>query len=214
MRNSYKYANLDLTGKRHERLVVLRKADHGRSWWVCKCDCGQITFVRSSNLTSGAVKSCGCLKHKPHNKTHGESQSKLYRCWTSMIYRCENPKNHAYRWYGERGIKVCKEWQTYENFKEWVEKTRPNENCTIDRIDTDGDYCPENCRWVDAKDQANNRRTNIVIEYGGKIMNLMQWSEYLGIDYKLIHNRMFKLGWDFEKAISTPVDTKKRNRSK
>ena len=207
-------ALIDLTGQRFNCLTVIERAENttkGIARWKCKCDCGNYTIVRGSNLKTGAVKSCGCLNHIAYTKTHGESQTKLYRHWRSMIYRCSNPKNRAYKWYGERGIKVCEEWQTYEGFKKWVLETRPKEDYSVERINVNGDYCPENCTWIPLSEQANNRTSCINFEHCGKTMNLMEWCKTLNLDYKRVHNRIFKLGWDFEKAISTPVNENKRN---
>lgn len=208
---------IDLTGRRFGKLTVegLASADKGILVWNCVCDCGNITLVRGNNLRSGAVQSCGCLKHKQsHNRTHGESQSKLYRHWRSMIYRCLSPKHKAYKWYGGRGITVCQEWQTYEGFRAWVLCTRPDESYTVERIDVNGNYSPENCTWIPMNEQANNRTSCIMISHNNRTQNLTEWCNEYGLDYKLVHNRLFKLGWDFEKAISTPVDKTKRNKTR
>jgi hypothetical protein len=129
-----------------------------------------------------------------------------------MVRRCEKPNCKAYKWYGKRGIKVCEEWKTYEGFKAWVLATRPREDYTVERIDVNGDYCPSNCTWIPISEQANNRTTCVLIEYNGKKQNLMQWCEELGLTYKRVHNRMHKLGWSFERAISEPVNVEKRNK--
>ena len=198
---------IEMTGKRFNLLTVEgpAKSKNGKSYWNCLCLCGNKTVVSGSNLRNGAVKSCGCLQHEPRNRTHGESKTKLYRHWISMIYRCQNPKNQAYKWYGARGIKVCQKWQTFEGFKKWVEETRTNEEYTVERIDVNGDYCPENCTWIPLSSQANNRRSNVMIEYNGKRQNLTDWCKELNLNYKRVHNRIYKLGWDFSKAISMPV---------
>lgn len=205
---------IDRTGEKYNHLLVLglEAITNGKPAWKCRCDCGKITVVRGSNLVSGAVKSCGCLRNTPYNKTHGDSNTKLYRHWKSMIYRCTKPNHPAYRWYGARGISVCDEWLDYENFKKWAIETQPDKSYTVDRIDVNGNYCPENCRWATREEQANNRRSNIMFEYRGERKNLMQWSKCLNVGYKLLYNRINKLGWDFEKAITTPVDVKKRNK--
>lgn len=207
---------IDITGYKYNMLTVLRRVDNdknGQSRWECKCDCGNITVAKGANLKNGAVKSCGCLLHKaPKNKKHGESNTPLYQMWISMIYRCHNEKNQAYKFYGARGIRVCEEWHDYEAFKRWVEETKPEGKYTIERIDANGDYCPDNCTWITMSEQANNRRSNILIRYNGEEHNLMKWCEILNRDYKNVHNRMYKLGWSFEKAISTDIDISKRNK--
>lgn len=206
---------IDITGNKYNKLTVIGRVENGNkgaSRWKCLCDCGNITYVRGGNLKSGSVKSCGCLNKKPHYLIHGDSDKPLYAMWTSMMYRCHNPKNQAYKFYGARGISVCEEWHDYLKFKEWVESTKKEESLTIERIDVNGNYCPENCIWVSMKEQANNRRSNIIFEYNGEKHNLMEWCNLLGLNYKNIHNRIYKLGWSFEKAISTKIDESKRNK--
>lgn len=208
---------IDLTGNKYGRLTVIDRAENskdGRARWNCICDCGNATIVAARNLKSGSVKSCGCMSSRlqPTTKTHGDSTTKLYEKWCSMMNRCNNPNHPHYKDYGGRGIKVCEEWHNYSNFKKWVLNTRDNENLTIDRIDVNGDYCPENCRWATAKEQANNRRSNLIYVYNGESHNLNEWCEILGLNYYNVHNRIYKLKWTFEKAISTPIDISKRNK--
>lgn len=207
---------IDLTGQKFNHLTVegLNRSQNGTLFWDCICDCGKHTVVRGSNLKNGSVKSCGCINHIGHTRTHGESHTKLYERWISMIYRCTNPKHSAYKWYGARGIRVCNEWQSYEGYKKWVMATRPNETYTVERIDVDGDYCPDNCKWIPLSEQANNRTSCIMITHEGVTKNLTEWCSELGLEYKMVHNRLKKLGWTFEKAISTPVDTTKRNKAR
>lgn len=208
-------ALIDLTGKKFNRLTVIRRAESAKAGivsWECVCDCGNKTIVRGSNLKNGSVKSCGCLMHIGHNKIHGMSDTTLYRKWLSMLRRCNDPKYQAYKDYGARGIKVCDEWHDFITFKKWVDATRSSEDLTLERIDVNGNYCPENCSWITLSEQASNRRSCVMIEYNGETHNLNDWCEKLGLRYKLIHNRMHKLGWSFEKAIHTPVDVSKRNK--
>ena len=206
---------IDLTGKKFNQLTVIRRAKNARPGivqWECICDCGNKTIVRGSNLKNGSVKSCGCLTHVSHNRTHGMSKTALYRKWWSMLRRCDDPKSQAYKYYGARGIKVCKEWHDFETFKKWVDTTRTSEDLTLERKDVNGDYCPKNCIWISMSEQANNRRSCVIIEYNGETHHLTDWCKKLGLNYKLVHNRMHKLGWSFDKAIHTPVDASKRNK--
>lgn len=203
---------IDLTGKRFNKLTVLNRipTKDGITRWECVCDCGNITNVRGSNLKNGSVKSCGCLIYEKHNTSH-MSHTRLGNIYYDMKNRCTNPKDRAYSRYGGRGITICDEWLKSDNFFKWALDNGYKDGLTLDRIDNNKGYSPENCRWATAKEQANNRRSCVMITYNGKTQNLMQWCEELELDYKLIHNRIHKLKWSFEKAVSEPVDEVKRN---
>lgn len=162
---------IDLTSKKYDRLTVIKRIKHNyqkEAMWLCRCDCGKMIETRGSSLRAGLTKSCGCLqlewaqKHIP-NKTHGLTNERLYRVWMGMRQRCYLKTNNRYKHYGGRGIRVCDEWQDYLNFRKWAlthgyDSKAKRGKCTIDRIDVDGNYEPSNCRWVDAKTQANNTR--------------------------------------------------------
>lgn len=204
---------IDLTGQKFNLLKALEVesiSPNKQRIWKCLCDCGNITYVRSGNLKSGAVKSCGCLLHK--KKEYVVHRSPLYHRWNNIIRRCTDPKNLAYKNYGARGITVCKEWHNFKEFEKWAFANGYKKGLTIDRIDNSKGYFPENCRFTDIITQANNRRSNILFTYKGKTKDLQQWCNELGLNYKLVHNRIHKLKWDFEKAISVPCDVSKRNR--
>lgn len=169
----------EIIGHRFGKLVVncksSKKALSG-SMYECICDCGNTAIVAGSSLTSGHTRSCGCLRrlylqqHRPARKHGGESipgknhRERLYMVWSGMKERCYSPKNRRYKDYGGRGIEVCNEWRTdYGAFRDWAmangyDPEAPRGACTIDRIDVDGNYCPDNCRWVDNKTQCNNKR--------------------------------------------------------
>ena len=211
-------ALIDITGNRYGKLTVVCRAENapkGISRWECKCDCGKVVIVRGNNLRSGAVKSCGCLiKDKNANRaTHNMSQTRLYRTWAGIKARCYYTSQPAYKSYGARGIKMCDEWlHSFDAFAKWALSNGYQDDLTIERIDNDKGYNPDNCKWIGLGEQANNRHSNIKITYKGDTRNLSEWCKIYGKDYYLVHNRMYKLGWDFERAISEPVHAEKRNR--
>ena len=133
---------------------------------------------------------------------HGMSRSRLYHIWNSMKMRCINPKAISYKYYGEKGVKVCEEWQTFTPFMKWAMKNGYEEHLTIDRIDANGNYCPENCRWATPKEQQNNTSYNHVLEYCGEKHSVMEWSVILGIPHTTLYNRLQR-GWDINRALTT-----------
>ena len=137
-------------------------------------------------------------------KTHGESHTRLHNIWCGMNNRC-NPNHINTRGYAERGIKICDEWKSYEAFAEWARNSGYNDDLSIERIDVNGDYCPENCTWIAFSKQARNRRTTHWVTYNGVKMSLAEACEKAGLPYKQVFWRMARAGWSFEKAISTPM---------
>lgn len=214
----------DLTGKRFGRLVVVSKSDYKgggarpKIYWNCVCNCGNATVARVDQLKSGETLSCGCyqrdaasayMKAHPPQPRYGDSRERLHNIWYLMKYRCEDPTSPSYDRYGGRGINVCDEWDNgddgYFAFKKWSLANGYSKDLTIDRINNNGNYSPDNCRWVDMFVQSNNKRNNRTIEYNGEIHNLKQWSVISGIPYKVLHARLNRYGWDFEKAITQPL---------
>lgn len=210
---------IDLTGQKFGRLTVLSKTNKKQCnhiIWVCQCDCGNIKEVTGSDLHSGRIKSCGCLQresasnNREKRKTHGKTGTRLYGVWRDMKRRCNSSTASSYKNYGGRGIKVCEEWNDFENFYNWAMNSGYDENaegrsCTLDRIDVNGNYCPENCRWVDFTVQANNRRSNRLIKAFGKEMTISQWSKLTRINKSTLKQRLDN-GWSAEDSLITPPD--------
>lgn len=194
----------DLSGKRYGRLLVLSlfPTKRGDAYFECICDCGNKKVVKGVNLKRGSVKSCGCLRdeYEPRNKTHGMSNTRLFRIWVGMKQRCTNKNNKKYKIYGERGIKVSEEWlgeNGFENFKNWSNNNGYTDKLTIDRINVNGNYEPNNCRWVTAKEQANNTRSTIFITYNGETKPASEWAEIIGIRQDTLTRRK-RMGWSDE----------------
>lgn len=157
----------DITGQRFGRLVALQTIGMQNHCyiWECVCDCGNTTSVPIHHLLNGHTQSCGCLRRERYNKasySHGHSRTRLYRIWGNMKTRCTNPRAHNYHYYGGKGISVCYEWKNnFQAFYDWAMANGYAEGLVIDRIDSDGDYCPENCRWITQSvnaTAANNQR--------------------------------------------------------
>jgi hypothetical protein len=200
----------DLMGQKFNWLTVIDWIVEGtRGKWLCKCDCGNERLVRSNELTTGHITSCGCQKSNSISKstikmktTHGKSRSKIHTTWKHIKGRCLNEKDGSYKNYGGRGIKICDEWLTFEGFYRDMGDV-PNK-MSIERKDVNGNYCKDNCTWATVKEQANNKRSSAMLEYYGQIKTMKRWSELKDIPYKVLHARI-KLGWDVKRALETPV---------
>lgn len=181
------------------------KNAHGDRTFECVCDCGNTTTATVSDLVRGNKKSCGCL----HGENHGHSDDRLYGVWQTMRARCNRPTNQKYKDYGGRGIRVCEEWQnSFTAFREWAlengyDYNAPYGKCTIDRIDVNGDYEPSNCRWVDTKTQANNRRPynqelhGIELDYGGKhYISMSELARDYDIPLAMLERRIHRMTID------------------
>lgn len=205
----------DLSGLNFGRWVVLSRAekkDHGHVFYNCRCECGSLKTLRGSMLTSGASGSCGCLRNEltsSRSGTHRLTGSLTYRSWRSMRDRCLNKAHHNYPRYGGRGITICPEWDDFEAFLADMGE-RPSQEYTIDRIDVNRNYAPDNCRWADAKAQGLNRRDTKWLTYRGETLSTKDMAEKYGIPRTALTKRLAR-GWDVETAISKPVQEKKPN---
>lgn len=213
---------IDLTGQRFGRWTVIGHAERkqdGHRRWLCRCQCGVETDVREDLLKNS--KSSGCRKcsntiyssFKTRDEKNENRQIRLYRIWIAMKARCENPANNAYRNYGGRGITVCAEWKyDFQAFYAWSMENGYRDDLTIDRIDTDMGYSPNNCRWSTMKTQQSNRRNNRYIEFNGERKTLTQWSEIYRINKSVLGSRL-DLGWTMEEALEI-IPKKKWERKK
>jgi len=186
----------DMIGKRFGRLTVIEFAgmNYRRSaTWRCLCDCGNEKIVDGNPLRMGTVRSCGCLndekRHISRPRTHGMSNTRIHRIWRAMKARCHNTNDELY---GGRGISVCNEWNRFEPFYKWAKENGYADNLSIDRIDPNGNYCPENCRWADASTQAKNKRPKSTLTINGETHSLKEWASITGIKYPTLWKRMKK----------------------
>lgn len=206
-----------LVGQRFGRLTVVSKADAiGTSSmrWNCVCDCGNKTVVYGHYLKSGHTRSCGCLANESiaeRSTTHGHANSRLYRIWHGMKARCYRESEPGYSRYGGRGIKICEEWLSdFQKFYDWAMSHGYSDDLSIDRIDNNGNYCPENCRWVSMEVQNNNRSSNRTITANGETHTVAEWSKITGINETTLAGRLDK-GWSEEKTINTPKKIYRRH---
>lgn len=209
----------DLTGQIFGKLKVLERAGSkhgGRAAWKCICECGTECIKIGRDMQVGHTKSCGCLlvefNHKTHYK-HGMWGKRLGVIYHNMKSRCYNPNDTGYANYGGRGIEMCKDWKDNPaSFAEWASMSGYTDSLSIDRIDYNGNYTPENCRWVSNKTQQNNKRNNTYITFRGETKTMSEWATYFGIPYKLLKSRNQR-GYTAEEML-TLKPREKRNKIK
>ncbi len=207
----------DLSGKKFGRLTVLSRAPNSgrRTMWYCLCDCGSRLSVRAENLVSGNTKSCGCIeKERPNATIHGMCRTRLAAIYNSMKQRCYNERSSEYYLYGGRGIYICDEWlNDRTSFFKWAAENGYEENakqseCSIDRIDVNAGYSPDNCRWVNSLVQANNTRRNKYYELYGEKKTLAEWSRIYGIKYGTLYSKVNRSGLSLEEALNLELHHK------
>lgn len=204
----------DITGHKFNRLTAVKfiyKVDR-LYYWLFKCDCGKEIILRRSSVTRNETTNCGC---QATNFKHGMIKSRFYKIWGCMKNRCLQKNSNSYKDYGGRGIKMCDRWlEKFENFRDDMYKSYLEHvkqfgelNTQIERINNDGNYCLENCKWSTIEEQANNRRSNKFITYGGKTLSRVKWSKMLGITQSALYSRIDKMKWPIQRAL-----TEKSNR--
>lgn len=210
----------DLTNMHFDRLKVL-KFDHvnkfGCSYWLCRCKCGKEKVIRGSSLTTGAIRSCGCLnielsakRLNDYSFKHGFAhKERLYETWKNMKRRCYDTANKRYANYGGKGIRVCDAWlHDYSAFRSWALSHGYADNLSIDRVNNDGNYEPSNCRWATAKEQENNMSRNHILTYNGISHTISEWADLLGFTYSTLSHRVQR-GWSVEQLLNTPARNSK-----
>lgn len=196
---------IDLTGKTFGKWVVLEFrgiSKSRRATWLCRCDCGKTKVQPSNALLRGTSKSCATCGRYRHGQG-GNLRSPEYRTWANMLTRCRNPQSTYFNLYGGRGISVCSRWHVFQNFLDDM-GLRPSKLHSLDRIDSDGHYELDNCRWATQKQQARNKRNNRLLTFNGDTRCLAEWSAMLGLNYYALQMRLTK-GWSVERALTTPV---------
>lgn len=195
-------------GQRYGRLVAIKFFDRsrtGKARWYFRCDCGRVITATAVNVRNGHTKSCGCFQAEQRRvsrpKTHGRTDTAEYRIWTGMKQRCLNQKTPDFYRYGGRGITICDRWQKFENF--YIDMgSRPSFRHSIDRINNDGPYSPENCRWTTNHEQHRNTRRNHLVVYRDQQMALIDACKLAGLNNNTVVSRL-RAGWSIERALST-----------
>jgi hypothetical protein len=216
--------HIEMAGEWFGRWLVMSRSEnnsHGRSMWLCRCNCGTERAVSGKDLRNGKSVSCGCIKiglKKKHGDAISGCHAPEYDIWCGMRQRCENPNCNVYKHYGGRGIKVCERWQDYPNFLADMGR-RPSPDHSIDRYpNNDGDYEPSNCRWAMQSEQVGNRRflgtvRTRWVHFRGRKITMTEACKEMGIAVKTVKFRLSK-GWDIDRALTEPPDKRFSRRSK
>lgn len=196
----------DYVGKTYGMLTIIGEGNSKRPRkWLCRCQCGEVKQVGHYDIVSGSTKSCGCLRRSrtiglahTHNCSHHGFKTPEYRSWEAMRARCNNPNNVGYHRYGGRGISVCSQWGAFENFL--LDMGKRPQGTSLDRLDSNGNYCPENCRWATREQQANNTGRNVYPAAFGITMTVSQWSRLTNIPRGTL-GQVMRQGRDFQEYL-------------
>lgn len=211
-------------GQHFGRLIVIEDGTRSKTnkpRWKCLCACGNTTTVQSEHLRDGSTTSCGCYRDEQREKsrlTHGLTRvgkvDRLFSIWRKVVQRCDPDSSYPHlKNYAHRGIDICDQWLDYETFAKWAYDNGYSDELSIDRIDNDGNYEPDNCRWTDAKTQARNRRSNRMVTINGVTKCLIEWTEQYDINYGTVKSRL-NAGWDSKEALETrPYQRRKKVKS-
>jgi len=211
--------SFDLIGKKINRLTILielGKNKKGKTEFLCQCDCGEFKAYEGRQLKSGEIKTCG--NHlvefiKSANITHGDTGTRIYRIHANMLQRCGNSNDKNFSDYGGRGISVCTEWSGdngYTIFKKWALDNKYDDSLSIDRVDVNGDYEPNNCRWASNEAQQRNKRNTKFYTYDNKTQSLIEWAEEYDLNYNSLWKRMNKYSYNIEKALTYNIEKIKK----
>lgn len=192
-----------LIGKKYNRLTIVdiyKNDKKSTTMCICKCDCGNKVYTRLSRVLNEETVSCFCIRKKYQDRKETDL---IYLVWFCMINRCYKKDDKRYVYYGQRGITVCDDWKnSFDNFYIWAKSNGYKKGLSLDRINNNGNYEPNNCRWATKTEQARNKRNNKIIEYNGETHCLSEWCEILNLDYNLVRGRIYE-GWSVEKAFTT-----------
>lgn len=202
----------DLSGQRFGNLIAIKpigkNEKNGQTLWLCKCDCGNDHITTTTYLVTGDCKSCGCLNSKRFRKMitkHGMANTRIYNIWQNIKRRCRNKNHPRYKDYGKRGIDICNEWEDFNEFYQWAITNGYQDNLTIERIDNDKGYSPDNCRWITMNEQQFNKRTTHYLTYKGVTKTLTEWAKIKNMRVQTLASRINRFHWSVEKALETPI---------
>lgn len=200
----------DITGQKFGLLTAIKPIEKGKNGtkWLCQCECGNFHTTTVTYLLNGDCKSCGCYKYEPFKEMitkHGMTGTRIYSIWNSMRNRCNNPNALRYKDYGGRGIKCCEEWNDFKEFLKWANSNGYKDDLTLDRIDNNKSYCPDNCRWVTMEQQQYNKRTTHYLTYNGETKSMAEWAKEKNMCFQTLAARINNYNWTVEQALETPV---------